>query len=62
VRNLHDAIVATIDSSSVQGRLKNLGVAVVAPERRSVEYLQKFVASEIEKWAGYTKISGVSLD
>jgi tripartite-type tricarboxylate transporter receptor subunit TctC len=28
VRNLHDVVVATIDSSSVQVRLKNIGVAV----------------------------------
>jgi hypothetical protein len=28
-----------------------IGVSVVAPERRSPEYLQQFVVSEIEKWA-----------
>src|SRR5262249_49499986 len=49
---LHDAAVATIDNPSVQARLKEIGVTVVAPERRSREYLQKNVASEIEKWAG----------
>jgi len=62
VKKLHDAVVATIDSPSVQARLKEIGVTVVAPERRSRDYLQKFVASEIEKWAGPIKISGVSLD
>ena len=62
VQKLHDAVVATIDNASVQARLKEIGVTVVAPERRSREYLQKFVASEIEKWAGPIKISGVRLD
>ena len=62
VQKLHDAIVATIDSPSVQARLKEIGVSVVAPERWSRDYLQKFVTSEIEKWAGPIKISGVSLD
>ena len=62
VRKLHDAVMATIESSSVQARLKEIGVVVVAPERRSRDYLQKFVASEIGKWAGPIKISGVSLD
>jgi len=62
VEKLHDAVVATIDSPTVQARLKEIGVTVVAPERRSQNYLQKFVASEITKWAGPIKISGVSLD
>jgi len=33
---------------------------VVAPERRSPDYLAGFVAREIEKWAGPIKASGVS--
>jgi tripartite-type tricarboxylate transporter receptor subunit TctC len=62
VQKLHDAVVAAIDSPWVQARLKEIGVITVAPERRSRDYLQKFVVSEIEKWAGPIKISGVSLD
>jgi hypothetical protein len=34
----------------------------MAPERRTPEYLGKFVASEIEKWAAPIKASGVSAD
>jgi tripartite-type tricarboxylate transporter receptor subunit TctC len=62
VAKLHDAFVATIDSPAVQARLKEIGVTVVAPERRSPDYLQKFLAGEIERWAGPIKASGVSLD
>jgi tripartite-type tricarboxylate transporter receptor subunit TctC len=62
VAKLHDAFVATIDSPTVQARLKEIGVTVVAPERRSPDYLQKFLAGEIERWAGPIKASGVSLD
>jgi tripartite-type tricarboxylate transporter receptor subunit TctC len=62
VQKLHDAMVATVDTPAVQGRLKEIGVSVVAPERRSPEYLQKFLASEIEKWADPIKASGVVLD
>src|SRR5262249_24976102 len=62
VRTLHDAVVATIDSPPVQARLKEIGVTIVAPERRSPDYLQKFVAGEIAKWADPIKASGVSLD
>jgi tripartite-type tricarboxylate transporter receptor subunit TctC len=62
VAKLHDAFVATIDSPTVQARLKEIGVTVVAPDRRSPGYLQKFLAGEIERWAGPIKASGVSLD
>ena len=51
VQKLNDATVRAMNTSSVQQRPKELGVTVVAPERRSPEYLQKFVVSEIEKWA-----------
>ena len=47
---------------AVQQRLKEVGTEPVAPERRSPEYLQEFVASEIKKWAAAIKTSGVSLD
>ena len=35
---------------------------VVAPERRSPEYLQKFVESEIEKWAGPIKAANIRIE
>jgi tripartite-type tricarboxylate transporter receptor subunit TctC len=62
VEKLHDAAVATIDSPSVQDRLKVFGLTAVAPDRRSPDYLQQFVASEIKKWSDPIKASGVSLD
>jgi hypothetical protein len=51
-----------MNTSSVQERLKGVGVTVVALERRSPDYLKRFVDSEIEKWAATIKASGVSLD
>jgi tripartite-type tricarboxylate transporter receptor subunit TctC len=60
IRKLHHAVVATIETPSVQHRLRDLGATVVAPERRSREYLQKFVESEIEKWAVAIKAAGVA--
>jgi hypothetical protein len=35
---------------------------VVAPGRRSPEYLAQFVAAEIKKWEGPIKASGVQLE
>jgi len=62
IRKLHDATVATMETPSVRARLNEIGLTVIAPERRAPEYLQTFVASEIEKWAGPIKASGVSMD
>ena len=62
VNALHDAAVATIATPAVVARLKEIGVDVVAPERRSPEYLQKFVESQIEKWAAPIKAAGVIAD
>jgi hypothetical protein len=59
---LHDAAVAAMDTPDVQQRIKEMGGAVVSPERRSSEYLQKFVESEIKKWTAPIKASGVSMD
>jgi len=46
----------------VQQRLVALPATVIAPERRSPEYLQKFVVSEIEKWAAPIKAAGVLIE
>jgi tripartite-type tricarboxylate transporter receptor subunit TctC len=62
VRRLHDATVATMETPSVQQRLKEVGAIIVPPERRSPEYLQKFVVSEIAKNAGPLKAAGISMD
>jgi tripartite-type tricarboxylate transporter receptor subunit TctC len=62
VKKLHDATAAVIDSPIMRQRLKEIGSAAVPPERRSSEYLGKFVASEIAKWAGPIKASGVHID
>ena len=62
VQRLHDATVATMDTPAVAARLQRIGASVVAPERRSSEYLREFVASEIARWAAPIKASGVSLD
>jgi tripartite-type tricarboxylate transporter receptor subunit TctC len=50
IKKFHDAAVAAMETPSLQERMKEIGNAVVVPERRSAEYLQNFVVSEIEKW------------
>jgi tripartite-type tricarboxylate transporter receptor subunit TctC len=62
VQKLNQAIVATLDVPAVQERLKQIGGDVVAPDRRSPEYLAQFLAAEIKRWEGPIKASGVQLE
>ena len=59
VEKLHGAVTATLETPAVAERLKQLGATVVAPERRSSAYLQKFVLSEIDKWAATIKAANI---
>jgi tripartite-type tricarboxylate transporter receptor subunit TctC len=62
VKKLNDAVVAAMNAPAVKDRMRDLGVDLVAPERRSPDYLQQFVESEIAKWAGPIKAAGVTMD
>jgi tripartite-type tricarboxylate transporter receptor subunit TctC len=62
VQRLHAATVATMNTPAIQERLKDNGFDLVAPERRSPDYLQKFVESEIEKWAVPIRAAGISAE
>ena len=62
VKKMSSATAQTLDSQATQDRLKKAGVTVVGPERRSPEYLKKFMDGEVANWAATIKASGVSLD
>jgi tripartite-type tricarboxylate transporter receptor subunit TctC len=59
VQKLHDAVVAAMDTPSVQQRMKEVGAELVAPDRRSPDYLGKFIASEIERWGVAIKTANI---
>jgi tripartite-type tricarboxylate transporter receptor subunit TctC len=61
-RRLSKVMGDALDTSAVRERLRDLGLSAVPSERRTPEYLAKFIPSEIEKWAGPIKASGVSMD
>ncbi len=62
VNRLNEAMIEVLETPAVRERLNSVGLSVPAPERRSPEYLGRFVKSEIEKWAVPIKASGVSVD
>jgi tripartite-type tricarboxylate transporter receptor subunit TctC len=62
VKRLRDATVQAMTTPSLRARMETIGTDLVATDRTSPNYLQRFVASEIKKWAGPIKESGVSVD
>ena len=62
VWKLANAANESLNTPAVKERLEVLGVEIVAPERRTPEYLAEFVKSEIEKWKEPILKSGTQLD
>lgn len=60
VKKLNETAIAAMETPAVRDRLQTLGAMIVAPDRRSPEYLGKFTADEIKKWEAPIKASGVS--
>lgn len=61
VKTLNAALGKALDNPAVQEKLRATGVLVVAPDRRSPEYLGRHVASEVKKWEGPIRASGISM-
>jgi tripartite-type tricarboxylate transporter receptor subunit TctC len=62
VSKLNRATVAVLRSPVAQQRLKVIGSGLVAPDRMTPDYLARFVAAEIDKWAVVIQESGISLE
>jgi tripartite-type tricarboxylate transporter receptor subunit TctC len=52
----------TLDDPKVHARLESLGLEIAAPDRRSPEYLAKFVPEEVARWAKVVHAAGISAD
>ena len=62
VRKLNKAMSDTLDDPAIHKRLEELGLEIVPAERRTSEYLAKFVPEEIERWAKPVHAAGISAD
>jgi putative tricarboxylic transport membrane protein len=62
VRKLNKAMGAMLDDPALRKRLEDLGLEIVAPERRSPEYLAKYLPEEIERWRKVITTAGISMD
>jgi len=62
VDKLNEVTHATMETPLVKQRMLEIGVTGVSPERRSPEYLAKFVADEVARWEGPIKAGGLQVD
>jgi len=62
VRKLNKAMSDTIDDPDIRRRMTELGLEIVPPERRSPEYLARFLPEDIERWAKPIHAGGISAD
>jgi tripartite-type tricarboxylate transporter receptor subunit TctC len=62
VRRLNKAMSDALDNPSLRKRLEDLGLEIVPRERRSPEYLAKFVPEEIERWGAVIRAAGITAD
>jgi tripartite-type tricarboxylate transporter receptor subunit TctC len=60
VRTLNRAMSDALDDATVSKRLEDLGLEIVAPERRTPEYLAKFVPEEVARRAKVVQAAGIS--
>src|SRR5438067_2978487 len=60
IRRLEQATNEAVESAALRARFKDIGVTVPPRERRTSDYLTRFVPAEIKRWAGPIKASGVS--
>jgi tripartite-type tricarboxylate transporter receptor subunit TctC len=62
VRRLNAAVNASLESPALRKRLEELGLEIVPPERRTPEYLAKFLPEDIARWAKPIRAAGISAD
>jgi tripartite-type tricarboxylate transporter receptor subunit TctC len=62
VRKLNKAMSDTLDNPSIRKRLEELGLEIAPAQRRSPEFLAKFLPEEIERWARPIREAGISAD
>src|SRR5882724_11976856 len=62
VAKLNAATHAAMESPAVKTRMHEIGVTLIPPERRSPEYLGKYVADEVKRWEGPIISGGLQVD
>jgi tripartite-type tricarboxylate transporter receptor subunit TctC len=59
VDRLRQAAIEAIETPKVREQLEKLGASIVAPNRRTPDYLSQFVKADVAKWGAAVKASGI---
>jgi tripartite-type tricarboxylate transporter receptor subunit TctC len=62
VHKLEQAVSEMLDSPPLRGRLQELGLEIVPPERRGAAYLARFLPEDIARWGKVISAAGISAD
>ena len=62
VQKLYDATTYALKSPTIVERLKQTGVAPIAPELRTPAYLRRFIGREVDNWAAMVRASGIPIE
>jgi tripartite-type tricarboxylate transporter receptor subunit TctC len=62
VKKLNKAMSDMLDDPAIRKKLEDLGLEVVAPERRTPEYLAKFLPEEITRWTKVVQDAGIPVE
>jgi tripartite-type tricarboxylate transporter receptor subunit TctC len=62
VGKLNKAVSQALDNPALRSRLDAIGLIAAAPDRRSPDYLRRFIETETAKWAGPVKAAGLQAD
>jgi putative tricarboxylic transport membrane protein len=60
VKKLNKAISDALDDPAIHKRLTGLGLEIAAPDRRTPEYLAKFLPEEVARWTKVVKAAGIN--
>ena len=62
VRKLNKAMSDTVDNPAIHKRLEELGLEIVPAERRSPEYLSKYLPEDIARWKKVVQDAGITVN
>jgi tripartite-type tricarboxylate transporter receptor subunit TctC len=62
IQKLNHAMVEAMKTPSIREKLDGAGLKLVSEDRATPAYLDRFIQSEIAKWAVLIKASGISID
>jgi tripartite-type tricarboxylate transporter receptor subunit TctC len=62
VRKLNKTMSDMLDDPVIRKKLEDLGLEVASPERRTPEFLAKFLPEEVARWTKVVQAAGIPVD